>query len=414
MKVLHINTSFSGGAALCAQRIMNATAQCGVEAKMLICQGEPRDNIYKVEKDQSFWVKNAWLRRIKNLFIKLNVGKDEATLVYHIDKKMRENGVHELCHVPYSEYRYLVDHPLIEWADVIHLHWVTGMLDYQSFFRRVKKPIVWTMHDKYPLEGLLHYVDYPVPECLADIDRKCRKQKRKAMLSHPNLHMVAISELMIDLCKNSDVTRGLPVHLIHNGIDANLFNRVEVSSLRRELGIPAENKVFVFSSYWIQDPNKGLSKLISALEALHQDNITIVCIGNYDEVPQSSLDIKCVGFVSESDMMSRLYTMADYFVLASQEETFAQTPMEAMACGTPVIAYPCSGAHDLINDHNGVVCKDFTVEALIAGIRLAMTRRYDPAAIREDVTTRFGYEKIAREYLALYEEVCQRPELMRN
>lgn len=64
-------------------------------------------------------------------------------------------------------------------------------------------------------------------------------------------------------------------------------------------------------------------------------------------------------------------------------------------------------AHDLINDRNGVVCKDFTVEALIAGIRQAMTRQYDPAAIREDVTSRFAYEKIAREYLALYEWIVE-------
>ena len=76
-----------------------------------------------------------------------------------------------------------------------------------------------------------------------------------------------------------------------------------------------------------------------------------------------------------------------------------------MACGTPVVAFPCSGSHDLINQDNGVVCGDFTVEALIESIKLAMSRTYYPERIREDVINRFSYDKIAKQYLDLYHEV---------
>lgn len=81
--------------------------------------------------------------------------------------------------------------------------------------------------------------------------------------------------------------------------------------------------------------------------------------------------------------------------------------MEAMACGTPVVAFPCSGAHDLINQENGVVCDDFTVEALAEGIRLAMSRTYDSKKIREDVINRLSYDKIAKQYVELYEKILR-------
>lgn len=76
-----------------------------------------------------------------------------------------------------------------------------------------------------------------------------------------------------------------------------------------------------------------------------------------------------------------------------------------MACGTPVVSFPCSGAHDLINEQNGIVCSDFTAEALVDGICEAMSRKHDSGAIRESVVARFSYDKIAKQYLELYHEV---------
>lgn len=410
MKVLHINTSLAGGAALCAQRIMNATAQRGVETKMLFCIGDSHDNIYKVEPTPTIWGRHPMLSRIKNLLIKLNLGHDYATMRFHVERIFEATHCPRIYyHLPYSEYQNLAEHPLVKEADVIHLHWVTGMIDYPSFFRKVKKPIVWTMHDKYPLAGLQHYVSeyHPLPKELETFDKESRRIKRSSMLKADNLHLVAISKMMMDLCGESDVTAGFPSHLIHNGIDVEKFRHTDTTALRQELSIPEGNKIFMFSAFSIHDRNKGLSELIKALESLHRSDITLICVGQYTEAPTSSIDIHCLGYVGDSDRQSQVYSLADCFVLASYEETFAQTPMEAMACGTPVIAFPCSGAPDLIHDQNGVVCSDFTVEALAKGIRMAMEREYDRAKIREDVVKRFAYEKIARQYVELYKEVLE-------
>lgn len=82
--------------------------------------------------------------------------------------------------------------------------------------------------------------------------------------------------------------------------------------------------------------------------------------------------------------------------MPSYKEHFAQAPLEAMACGTPVIAFPCSGTEELITPQNGIRCTDFTLEALEEGIRKALQTEYNSDEIRQDMLNRYAPEKIAK------------------
>lgn len=414
MKILHINTFDSGGAALCARRIHEALKAEGVESKMLLAQGLECDDINIAECSQIYpWSDHYIIRKVQALLCKLHLWPRIEYFQYQLLKKT-DGGYYT---IPFSNYRDLWKHPLVQDSDIIHLHWVKGFIDYPTFFKNCNKPIVWTLHDKNPAVGLMHYSSefFPLPEQLYQLDRKVRRIKRKAVLKAKRLHVVAISKQMRQICQTSEVLKGIPCTLIHNGVDSDVFTVYDKQKNRTELGHKYGNKnivsnsasVFMFSGYSIWDKNKGLQRVIDALEMVECENKLLVVVGNKSDAqkPQATFPIICTGLVKDQCELSKIYSVADYFILASYEETFAQTPLESMACGTPVIALPCSGAHDLINDKNGVVCSDFTVEALAEGIRLAMSRDYDRTAIREDIISRFSYEKIAQQYIDLYNEI---------
>lgn len=409
MKVLHINTYQQGGAALCARRINKALVQAGEDSRMLFAVGQNSsgDKGWNIaRKDDCWWLRIPVLRSLIWRFIHyMPFMMDAEKLQSQVDSA---NSNHLYLHIPLSQYKNLAHHPLIKWADIIHLHWVSGFVDYPTFFKEVRKPIVWTLHDKYPAVGLQHYSSdfYPIPDNLKTLDDYCREVKRKSLLKADNLHLVAISQMMLDICQNSDVLSGFPVTLIHNGIDTSVFKFYDKQEVRKEIGLIPNAKVFLFSAYDIHDPNKGLDRVVNALEEVDIPNKMLVCIGTSTKpTPDSTFPIILTGLLNNQDKISKYYSSADFFIQSSLEESFGQTIIEAMACGTPAISFPCGIASDLINENNGVVCGDFTVDALANGIKTAMSREYHPKTIREDVIHRFSYDKIAQQYIELYKKV---------
>jgi len=416
MKVVHINTNRGGGAALCAFRISQTLQSCGVETEMIVAGGTPSEKYHVVHHDKERWEKNRWQRRLKLLLLKMNLFGGMEQMQYNLRKTEQQTNSHIYAHLPLTSYRGLSQHPLIKEADIIHLHWVSGFVDYPTFFKEVKKPIVWTMHDKYPAMGLQHYSSefFPIPQSLEKIDAHCRKIKRQALLQHDNLHLVAISEYMLQLCEKSEVIQGFPATLIHNGVDTKIFKPSHQESARKDFGLPLFDEkgnhvtAFMVCGCSITDRNKGLDRVVAAIESLETEAKMLVCVGpkpKLGQEPKASFPIYYLGVIQECEDLALVYSATDYFVLASYEETFAQTPLEAMACGRPVISTPCSGASDLIRSTNGVLCEGFSVDAICQGIRQAIATRFSEEEIRNHILQNYSYEIIGDQYLQLYNKV---------
>ena len=407
MKVLHINSYQQGGAALCAIRICKALSNQGIESRMLFAEGEsiPEgiDGAIATPAD-IFWNRNLFLRAIKKFLKIIDIWIVDVEKVSYRLRKSNKSKLY--VHQPLSYYKHLTKHPLVEWADIIHLHWVADFVDYPSFFRNINKPIVWTLHDKYPAVGIMHYSSefFPIPDELKNIDAYCKKIKRESLCKTKNLNLVAISELMIEICNNSDVLAGFPVSHIHNGVDTTLFWPIKKKEARKQTRLPLEPIIFLFSSINLDDPNKGFDRAIAAIEKIQIQNKMLICLGekrNRNNL-SCSFPIIYAGIIKDTSLLTAYYSAADYFLLCSYEETFAQTPLEAMACGTPVITTPCSGAKDIIRPYNGVICKDFDADAIAEGILEAQKTEYKADIIRQYILDNYDYNIIARQYIELY------------
>lgn len=406
MKVLHVITSLEGGAGLCTARIHKALIRIGVDSKILYAYGRPALEGVEgtvAERDRVFWYSNPLRGKVKHLLNKMPWYWDNEKADILLNKQLKKVKDRPYVHHPFSNFKNITHHTLVEWADIIHLHWVTGFIDYPIFFNEVKKPIVWTLHDMHPSRGLMHfYSPYSkIPDELKHIDDLCCKIKRKAVKKSKSLYVVAISEMMKDEICSSGILSAFPCTLIHNGVDTTIFKPIAEKK---------KGNLFLFSSYDIWDKRKGLSRVIEALEMVDVPNKSLMVVGNNGSKvsPTASFPIIECGWIDSQIELSDLYSQADYFISASYEEAFPQTPLEAMACGTPVISTPCSGAADLIRPFNGVICDGYDAKAIVEGILKAQTLEFDSNIIRQYIIDNYEYSIIAEQYNMLYKSILRK------
>lgn len=414
MRVLHISTSQTGGAALCAMRICLALTTEGIDSRMLLAEGSSMPEGITgaiATPDNIFWNRNLFLKSIKKLLTLFGIWLVDVEKTKKWLKKA--NKTNEFVQQPLSYFKNIATHPLVEWADIVHLHYVCDFIDYPTFFKTVNKPIIWTLHDKYPAMGVMHFSSKfrPLPDELKSIDTYCRNIKREGVSKAKNLNIVAISEFMVDFCKNSYVLKGFPITLIHNGVDTTIFHPSDKQEARKKTGLQPNAVIFLFSSFFMDDPNKGIDRAVAALEKIDVPNKVIVCLGGlYEKVHiQSSFPVIFAGRINDPSLISLYYSSADFFLQCSYEETFSQTPLEAMACGIPVITTPCSGSKDIIQSFNGVICNDYDSNAIAKGIKEALNTQYDSNRIRQYVVEKFNYNIIAKLYVELYTNVMKSP-----
>jgi glycosyltransferase involved in cell wall biosynthesis len=93
-------------------------------------------------------------------------------------------------------------------------------------------------------------------------------------------------------------------------------------------------------------------------------------------------------------------------VLPSRRESLGVVLMEALACGTPVVATRCGGPEDIVTPQVGVLVPPEDPEALARGIAHVLDHPadYDPACLRRYVLERFGLDSVSRRLAALYAE----------
>ena len=423
MRVLHISTTQDGGAAWCARRIYKAIESKGIDSKMLFAFcGEPMPDDIKgdlVKPDSWFGLSYKVFKVLRMAASYIPGHTNSFSLQRRIDGVNSKLPQALYLHHPLSEYHHLANHPLVQWADVIHLHWVSGFVDYPTFFKGVNKPVVWTLHDHYPAVGVMHYCasKSSVPGPLKEIDDCCRHIKREGISGKKDIYPVAISLQMKSLIESSDVLGGYQPTLIPNGIEIQHFKQCEKQEARcfvndriiHKQRLTKDSKVFMFSSYNIWNENKGLLRVVDALEQIECEGKVLLVVGSVKQLPppEASFPIFCTGVLNDTDVLSRVYSAADFYIQASFEESFGQTPLEAMSCGTPVISTPTGISPELIKDFNGVLCCGFDAKSLAMAIDTALTKTFDNQMIRRDVQDNYEYSKIAEKYIDLYRRIIK-------
>lgn len=411
MKVLHIALTDGGGAGLGMMNQHLALLRAGVDSKVLVAYKKSSlDTVYEMKPNHSVWSSNMYIYLLEKIARRLGICLTEYDKIHHLIYIIRRKHP-----VPFSSpiTQYDVsEHPLVREADIINLHFVAGFVDVESFFTKVKKPIVWTMRDENPGLGGFHYEESEkeADTRLLQLDEKFLNIKRKVLKSRPDLHLVSLSRLMYGFCEKVDFLSCHSNRVIYNAINPDAYQIVDKRQARKEFALLEQDMVISFVSTSLGERRKRLREVMEAVRILQErisdKQIKLLCVGNED-IDEKLPNMICLGTITDTKQLCRVYSASDVFVSPSAQESFGKTVIEALYCGTPVVSTPVGIAVEVLNEGNGAICKNGSAEEIASTIEMVLSRKYDRESIRQFSCRMFSPSQIAEQYIELYNNILK-------
>lgn len=414
LKVVHVLSMDWGGAAIAALRLHEAMLKQGLNSKVLVKRQSQKHikHSYQFQQPPETY---TFSQKIKNKYKQYkNIIKGKDKPIDYL--KNAPEGFHQFT-LPLNKY-HIESHPLVQEAEIVHLHWVADFINYTSFFKNINKPVVWTMHDMNPFTGGCHYsMDCNKYETLClncpqlqgvvnpDYAYEVQKIKKEALESFNGLHVVTPSQWLSDCSKKSVVLNGKKHYVINNGIDPTIFKRRDQNYSRDLLGLPLNKKIILFVAGSLTCKPKGYHLLTDAFEKLAVDKDIVLCAIGENKTGITHQNIIELSPINDERLMSCAYSAADVFVTPSLADNYPNTIVEAQLCGTPVIGFPIGGIKEMIEHGiSGLVCPEVKAEKLYDTIIMFLEKEswFDHNLISKKAEIKHKSGLISKKYEELY------------
>ena len=412
--IAHLSAQLTGGGHIAARRLHEALCRNGMESRFYFGAGNTNDLSYKpVYQNQGFFWRNAaailtsWQNR-----------RQAPGGYLHSPGWIRKTPFADLGVIP----------------DIINLHDVNRWLDQPSFFNSLPAslPIVWSLHVLLPITGGCIYTgdcDGFTKECghcpqlqkryAKDVSNRFFDFKRK-WYDKLNLHLVGNSQWTTDQINRSALARhAKSIRTIHYGINVDQFKPVNKQVARESLGLDQNKFVIGFACSDFHERRKGAHLLMEALKGLPAKEVTLVVFGGglwpREAAPCETITL---GSIGSPRLQSIFYSALDAFAMPTQVETFGLVAAEAMACETPVVAYPGGGLADVvISGETGLVEPEYgNVSGLTRMLywmwKHPLERKEMGAAGRKRVIKNFSDLLMADKYKKLYQEIIEQQKIL--
>lgn len=317
--------------------------------------------------------------------------------------------------------------------DIIHLHNIHGYyLNYKILFEYLKecgKPIVWTMHDCWPMTGHCVYFElvgcekwktecygcpqldgYPV-SLFFDNSRRNFRLKKSVFTSIPNLHIVTVSEWLRGLFQQSFFSTSImnpTIQTIYNGIDLTVFSTCDESirnSVRAGLGLKDEFVGIALATKWLK--YKGWEDYLKLAMFLPKD-MRIILVGvNDEEKKQLPNNIIGISMLASQNDLAKLYSSSDVLLNLSYQETFGLTTVEGYACKLPAIVYNSTASPELVKESTGIIVEPGDIMGVLCAMKKIrdLGRSFFADSCRTFAESSFNSDIQNKIYLQLYKNL---------
>ena len=421
MKIIQVsNSDIQGGAARAAYRLHRGLIAIQQDSQMLVLdQRSPDETVLQLENFPTD-PHSTSLSILQKRYVNQN-----RTLLSNTSFSLPYPGV-DLTH-------YLAN------TDIINLHWVAYFQSPVTLHHLLThKPVVWTLHDMWAFTGGCHYsagcTQYQqncaaCPQLQADPYGLTAAvlQDRLDFLSDTPLVIVTPSQWLANCTKQSRVLKNQRIEVIPYSLETDIFSPLDRAEAKQELGLERRAIALLIGADNGNEHRKGFTELLQALHICRQNSqfqallaaqkFQLWCFGiPNDQLTELDLPLHSFGRIDSDHQLRQIYAAADLFVLPSLEDNFPNTMLEAMSCGTPVVAFEVGGIPDVVK--NGVT--GWTVPlgdiAAMAGAILDCIfsddlREQRGQASRQIMTEQYGLTVQAQRYLELYEDLIQNASL---
>ena len=305
--------------------------------------------------------------------------------------------------------------------DAVSFEWVRSL--------PAEIPIVWTLHDMWPLTGYCCY-SYDCEKYVDGCEGACpqigkwgqvgRQPDAEWILrssffekNKQRLAIVAPSRWLAQ-CAEKRLGGDIRVEHVPYGLDGSVFRPLEEKrAVRRILGLESEVPVILAGSQYPGDPRKGTHYLVAAVERVEAGRKGDLQVVVFGATPEGAVPAHWIlaGSIDSEVVLNQYYNAADVFVMSSLMDNLPNTLVEATAAGTPCVAFDSGGCAEVVRDGDtGFVATYKNVDDLAAcmcrvlamstGDKEVMSQRCRDVALAE-----YSLERQAKAYLKLFEEM---------
>jgi glycosyltransferase involved in cell wall biosynthesis len=244
-------------------------------------------------------------------------------------------------------------------------------------------------------------------------------RRKKRIYANSRLYIATASQWLMKKVEQSMLYPAvLETRVIPYGVDLSVFNPWSKSEARAALNIPQDKAVMLLrakslmkNNYWLD--YQVTTAIIDAIMAQSQTPVIIIALG--DKRPTEYFgqsEIRYIPFLPDHRALAQYYQAADIFFHPARADTFPLAVLEALACGTPVVATQVGGIPEQILDGmNGFLAPASDSKTMIERI-LRLLR--DPELCSQmsqsaanDARKRFDHERHVSDYLDWYREILE-------
>ena len=289
--------------------------------------------------------------------------------------------------------------------DILHFHWV-----YFNFFSifdypKIKKPIVWTLHDRWVVNSFNHIDnDNKTNNFLIE---KLHQLKNKNLIK-ANIDFVCPSKWLYNKVLEKNLFPKKRVHQIYNSIDVDFW----MNNDYLETGLFETNKhntkVLFVTNEKLENKNKGFSILSKILDSSKYNNLSFEIVGqNIGNFKHEK--IQSFNFHGRLDKykLKKLYENSDMLILPSLKENLPTVLIESISCSCPVVAYNSGGVSEIVKDKvNGVLVHNYKADEFLNAINYIKNNlNILKFNCRSSVVNKFSHKTAFQNYLKLYEKI---------